>query len=517
MNASWTGCWSTFKSPLRVIVQSLLQSRLKLRMRFQELKQQLVHAQRALTQLARQLELQREENRRLRLHVRLLETPLAHRPGLLPDDPPVHRHGYGPRMVSLAVNLARAVGLRGAERALQIVFDWWGVPQQLPHWTAIRTWVQRLGVAALPETLELADDWVWIVDHSNQIGPEKVLVVLAVRSAHLPPPGAALEHHHVRVLAVRPGTTWKRADVAAVYAALAEQHGVPRAVLCDGAVELREGVFSLNRGDSEVLVLQDFKHKAANLFKALLQPDPRFAEFSTQLARTRSAIQQTELAHLTPPSLKQKARFMNLGAILNWGMMALWVLDHPQACARQWVTAERLEEKLGWLRSFARELAEWQECQQVLNRGVGFSNRQGLGHGSSVQLGAQLLPGLQHAASRLLARQLIEFVEQAERPLQGTERLPLSTEILESSFALYKQLERQHSKGGFTSLLAGFAALPTPVTPERIRSAFTRVGIKDVKQWVHDHLGDTLTSKRAATYSEFKRTISSATNLAVIG
>jgi hypothetical protein len=35
----------------------------------------------------------------------------------------------------------------------------------------------------------------------------------------------------------------------------------------------------------------------------------------------------------------------------------------------------------------------------------------------------------------------------------------MSTEILESTFALYKQLERQHSKGGFTSLLAGFGAL----------------------------------------------------------
>ena len=36
--------------------------------------------------------------------------------------------------------------------------------------------------------------------------------------------------------------------------------------------------------------------------------------------------------------------------------------------------------------------------------------------------------------------------------------MPLSTEILESSFGLYKQLERQHSKGGFTTLLAAFLA-----------------------------------------------------------
>ena len=43
---------------------------------------------------------------------------------------------------------------------------------------------------------------------------------------------------------------------------------------------------------SGTLVLQDFKHKAANRLEALLARDPRFAEFTTQVARTRSAIQQ---------------------------------------------------------------------------------------------------------------------------------------------------------------------------------------------------------------------------------
>ena len=32
----------------------------------------------------------------------------------------------------------------------------------------------------------------------------------------------------------------------------------------------------------------------------------------------------------------------------------------------------------------------------------------------------------------------------------------MSTEILESSFALYKQLEKQHSKSGFTGLLLAY-------------------------------------------------------------
>ncbi len=80
----------------------------------------------------------------------------------------------------------------------------------------------------------------------------------------------------------------------------------------------------------------------------------------------------------------------------------------------------------------------------------------------------------------------------------------MSTEILESTFALYKQLERQHSKGGFTSLLAGFGALLRTPTDESIRRAFSTVSVKDVHQWARENLGTTLTSKRLATYKEFR-------------
>ncbi len=88
----------------------------------------------------------------------------------------------------------------------------------------------------------------------------------------------------------------------------------------------------------------------------------------------------------------------------------------------------------------------------------------------------------------------------------------MSTEILESTFARYKQLERQHSKGGFTTLLAGFGALLKPTTAKSIRQAFSAVSVKDVQQWSRENLGTTLTSKRLAVYQEFR----SATTLATV-
>lgn len=507
MGLSWTEIGLHFKSPLRVVVQVLWRSRENKAQKCRDLKQQLDEAQGIVARQEAEIQRQAEKIRQLEQQTRRLENEKQRRAATkvsLPADPRLKGHKFGRRMIRLAVNLARVVGFRPAERVLKIVWEWLGVQEQLPDWTTIRTWLLRVGLATLQESIDPADDWIWMADHSNQIGPEKALVVLGVRAAQLPPPGETLKHEDVHLLAVRPGTAWKREDMGSVYGELAEQYGAPRAVLCDGAVELRDGAKCLQKQRPDTIVLQDFKHKAAIFLKAAMGDHPRFAEFNSHLGKTRSAIQQTELAHLTPPGQKTKARFMNLAATLDWAAMVLWLLDHLQAKAREALAPERLEEKLGWLRSFATELAEWRECQGLVNAGVTFINERGLFRGAGRELGAAFGTNLQYAASRLLSQRLVDFVTAAEGQLQEGERLPMSTEILESTFALYKQLERQHSKGGFTSLLAGFGALLKPATDESIRRAFSKVSVKDVRRWTRQNLGATLTSKRLATYREFR-------------
>jgi hypothetical protein len=44
--------------------------------------------------------------------------------------------------------------------------------------------------------------------------------------------------------------------------------------------------------------------------------------------------------------------------------------------------------------------------------------------------------------------------------------------------------------------------LLTHWTPARIRASLSAVSVKEMKQWVHENLGTTLTSKRATAYKE---------------
>lgn len=502
---------SQFKSSRYDTARHLLRSRNTQVKRAGRRTKQVHRLRRIVKQLGRDQLHTEQQLQQAKLQIQKLQienSQLRKEPLRLPDDPPLPDHCYGAKMISLCVNLARTVGLRPAQSALQIVFEFLGVEGKIPDWTSIRTWLCRFGVATLEEPVEAADDWIWMTDHSNQIGAEKVLVVLGMRAGQMPPRGQPIRHEDVRVLSVIPGTEWKREDVAREYEALAERIGKPMVLLTDGAVELRESAAVLEKAGKSIILLRDFKHYAANVLKKLVGKDKRFDRLLSKIGRTRSAIQQTELAHFTPPPQKPKARFMNLAATLRWAEMVLWHLSHPNSGARRDITAKRMNEKLGWLRSFRDDVARWSRCQAVVSGSLTFINEQGLYAGAAEDLAA-VLSDRQDSdrghceLSERMTQELVRFVAESQKQLGEGMRVPQSTEILESSFGLYKTLEKQHSKGGFTGLLSAFAGLLRRSTPELIRESFARVSVAKMRQWTKEKLGCTLGSKRQTAYREF--------------
>ena len=107
--------------------------------------------------------------------------------------------------------------------------------------------------------------------------------------------------------------------------------------------------------------------------------------------------------------------------------------------------------------------------------------------------------------SRKLLSDVVEFFREHEKKLRPDERLPMSTEIIESSFSRYKQFEKQHSKNGFTSLLLTYPVLLRKTTPEEVKESFARTRIRDVQAWVNTNMPSTLTSKRQLFYREAKK------------
>ena len=179
----------------------------------------------------------------------------------------------------------------------------------------------------------------------------------------------------------------------------------------------------------------------------------------------------------------------------------LAVLRQPPTVVREQVRPERLEEKLGWLRAFEADVAEWSEWQRVAEVSVAFVNRQGIYRGAAKQLRTELRPHRVHPSSRSLANDLVAFVARQARRARPEERFPGSTEVLESCFGRFKQLEKQQARGGFTSLILGFGALLAETATEVVQQAMEHSRTKAIWEWSKHHLGTTLFARRQLAFA----------------
>ena len=133
--------------------------------------------------------------------------------------------------------------------------------ESVPSHETIRGWMQRVGLGRVRRTKK-EDGGTWLVDHTNQIGPEEVLTVWRVRSA--PTGGHALRHQDVEVLATIPATKFKGEDVARAYTQIQARFGRPDHVVTDGAVELRDSVPVLEHEGNTPRIFRDPQHFLAN-------------------------------------------------------------------------------------------------------------------------------------------------------------------------------------------------------------------------------------------------------------
>ena len=330
-------------------------------------------------------------------------------------------HGYAVGAQCLFLRLVlEGVSLRGVPRVLEIMSAALGLSLPIPHWTTGRLWLLRLGHALLTMALAKSHDWAWLVDHSVQIGQEKCLVILGIRLADLPEPGECLQHTDLHLVALVPRKSWTRQEVDEELEAASQRTGIPRVIVDDHGVDIAGGVSFFQDRHPETVEIYDAKHKAACLLKSRLEKNARWQELQQRIGQTRCAIQQTEMAFLVPPAPKPKARFMNLAPTLQWAENVLAVLQQPPTVVSEQVSPERLEEKLGWLREFEAEVAEWAEWQQVVNVTVEFVNRQGIYRGVAKQLRTKLRPHREYSSSRCLAQELLAFVaKQARRARPG--------------------------------------------------------------------------------------------------
>lgn len=397
--------------------------------------------------------------------------------------------------------LHAGAALRCAARIFDLLQNHLNLSIGSPHWSTGRLWMLRLGYYKLTRPKEQSDDWVWFIDHSNQIGKEKCLLVLGIRLSQLPEKGECLRHEHLEPIDLIPVRKSNKQIVHEQLEANVAKTGVSRAIIKDDGGDLTGGVALFRQNHPETCGIYDIKHKVARMLKRRLEKDSRWSAFTSRAAQIKSQLQLTDVAFLVPPSQRSKARYMNLDELVGWGSRTVEILDQPPAAVLQYCTAQRLEQQFGWLRDYREALTEWSEALAVTGAAEQLVRTQGLYNGVADELAEILEPLARNDHSGALRDELIAFVEGESSKARQGERLPGSTEVLESCFGKLKSLERDQCKSGFTGLVLSVGAIVSKTTGDVVQKAMEVTKTKDVLRWCREKLGETVQSKRRHAYN----------------
>lgn len=396
--------------------------------------------------------------------------------------------------------------MRGTSRAMEVFFTALDVPCACPSWFTGRLWLLRLGYYKLKRAKEQADDWVWIVDHTVQLGDDKCLVILGVRMCDLPSADCCISHEDVEPIELLPV---KKSNGEVVYQQLEQavaKTGVPRAIISDHGTDLNAGIEKFCQQHPQTSAFYDIKHKTAAILKRELDQDMDWETFTHLATQTKLQVQQTALAALLPPNQKTKARYMNVDVLVQWGQNMLAFLDTPQNMRKPILDGRLVEEKLGWVTGFRSQLKDWGELFETIAATESFIRHQGLYQQVHLKLEELLLPlQTQTERTQRLQRELIAFVSEQEAKVRYGERVLGSSEVIESVLGKMKRLEQDQSKNGFTGLLLGLAALVSTTTNAVIQKALETVPTKQVEIWCQETLGQTVQAKRHQAFATSRK------------
>lgn len=352
--------------------------------------------------------------------------------------------------------------------------------------STIRDWVLKCGLANLTMPRE-PGEWIWIIDSSIQMGAMKCVLILGIRMDQLKHnKDYTISQSDVVPLVLKtvescPGEVIRDALMEAK-----DKTGEAIAVLSDEGSEIKRGVRLYAQTNPPLVHLNDILHKMDLVLKKELEGDETWKQFTKEVTNTMQELKLTSSAHLVPPKQRQKRRLRGEVKIIEWGRSIIRHLASGKATDLE-------KEKLSWIIKYESSLKSYQEMSNIFDVIVSAVRVRGYYRGLS-QIIEQRGPLGERSQSFL--RKALQMLKEEESKVPEGMRLLGSSEIIESMFGQFKQLEKNHCSGGLTSLVLSLPAMAGQWTSDLIKTTMEQVTIEKVKEWVTSNLGVTFCSRR---------------------
>lgn len=430
-----------------------------------------------------------------------------------PEERPArHWHSVLTCLLGVEILMRARCCLRGGRVLLQILQSHLRIGT--PSHETLRRWLLRIGLYVLRRPFEAAADWVWIVDHSSPVGPDKCLLVLAVRQSVVRAKKWNLTHQDMRVLHLDVMSNSTGELMEQQLHELVTRMGAPQQIVSDHGADLTKGIRLLRQTFPQIIDTYDISHKMACLLKAELSHDERWQEFLTACARTRPQLQQTQASHLMPPEVRVKARYMNLNRQVLWAQKTLDYLDHPDdslLAKKLGLTLEQtrlwVAERLDWLRGFRNDITLYSAMMQVIEQAQTVIKQRGLRRDSMRRICRAFPTDLpNHPRLRRIINQIVKFVREEGQKLPDAKGYLGSSDIIESLFGKHKLYTENGTHKGIGPNTLLLPLLTVRWTAELVRNALECTTYAEVNQWLKTAFGKPMPTRTTPIRTRARRT-----------
>jgi hypothetical protein len=347
--------------------------------------------------------------------------------------------------LALQLFVVARIGFRAIARVLSLL-AWALSINKAPCPQTIINWVTRLAIVRIESARMLqgmplsqapfSNGLIWMLDITIGLGTGKIVAVLAFDAHHHQRTPGALSLDRVHCIGVSVADAWTGETLAKLLGRLIAVMGRPAAYLKDGGSDLHKAVALLGEQGLTSPCIDDISHAVAGMLKRYYQAHPTFETFVSACGRVSGKLKHTILACLAPPTVRTKARFMNIHRLFTWADRVLKLspaggtktgstLAKLRACLDQLPACKAL------IKRFRADAAGLLACQKILKC-------QGLTHDTRAQC-EPLIDTMASSAVRQEFRAYLDF-ELTTATTLGLDHigLPISSDAIESLFGVAK-------------------------------------------------------------------------------
>jgi hypothetical protein len=387
-------------------------------------------------------------------------------------------------------------GLRTVVKILEVFSEVLGENfGKSPCYNTVKNWIKKLGLSVYQDDQPCkGKKFAMVMDESIAINGQKLLLALAIPSEHQDRP---VKHEDVTVLNMTVGANFKGEDIENKISEVTISAGSePQYVISDNAHNLVRGIL-----DSGYVHYADISHSMGVILKKVYEKQPDFVELTTLLGKKRLQYHLTNKAYLLPPNMRTIARFMNMSEWVIWGNSML-------ACYNK--LPKEMQEAYAFINDYESLLQELMDVLDAIRHIEHICKNKGFSCKTSKECQSYIVAhviGNAYPRQAHLGLKMLEYFRKEEAQLTEDMNICISSDIIESTFGIYKSKKSPNKLYGITPF-----ALMIPLYPKVVNESVTKtfnfkerlvnVKLKDIDAWTTEHLSKNWVTERTKTLKQ---------------